>query len=519
MAGCLAAPSLADAARPLFSHAPVPIQSLRRETLQEQALNARAWLSGRGTLDRLVPGGLRSFLREHVLPRNLPSSPSREIYGTALLLAAGTLAIWYALQQAGGPDVSAVRLPSSLLLGDEPSTFPSMTVAIGGILGRDVLARARAFQHRHHIKWPDQKIEKYWSDHVARIKNPSSRSAWAAKHQPFVSAVDRRWGWANYLETKGFPKNKKRKPTWESTHTDWGAVAQIIPQQVTPERNGLIQETIQLSREEEFAIARLKQQGNQAAFNTLIASQKANVRAKVNRYSRYAWFPDYANDLHQAAMEGALRGTGGLVRAVELFNPDENVRLETMANPWIIGALKDEVAKNHSNGEDSHVSIDDLDESNHPSVPSLEVDPWDEERKRMEQALPQAGLTTQELQVFELLKEVEYQVDIARILRINEGTVSILRKRIIEKLHKAVGSGGSQAAGGVRSVLLVLTSALTVSLIRQLSSGSVPDQMADILLTPLPLSLAGHLALLPVLGLGIFAAKPAPRVRAFLTAV
>lgn len=82
------------------------------------------------------------------------------------------------------------------------------------------------------------------------------------------------------------------------------------------------------------------QAGDIDARNTVVARNMGLVLTLAYRIVRTIRRPDLLDDLVQAGVAG-YRNRGGLLRAIELFDPDREVRFSTYASLWIRDAMLD----------------------------------------------------------------------------------------------------------------------------------------------------------------------------------
>jgi RNA polymerase sigma factor (sigma-70 family) len=86
-------------------------------------------------------------------------------------------------------------------------------------------------------------------------------------------------------------------------------------------------------------LIRAAQRGSVQARNRLVESNMRLVVAAAQAFKR----PDLLNDLVQAGVCGRSTGTGGLMRAIETFDPDRGLRFSSFAMRAIRSAMVDEL--------------------------------------------------------------------------------------------------------------------------------------------------------------------------------
>ncbi|MDP3789864.1 MAG: 5-formyltetrahydrofolate cyclo-ligase [Candidatus Omnitrophota bacterium] len=205
----------------------------------------------------------------------------------------------------------------------------------------------RIFTETRHLVNPDTLIWKLQHPPDA-VTNPSNGTSWrktgyASVYQDALTTFN---GWHAAVKAAGIeplPHGFNTRPVWVEKYTDWKVIDSII-------RNRLNEsgKARRITHEETKALAREVQKRNGAAREALMQAYYPfvvkNVRRAMNLNSDMDLKSHY-EDLIRAGIYGSLSqgGTrpGGLMRAVELYDPSKDYKFMTYAWQWVkVGILK-----------------------------------------------------------------------------------------------------------------------------------------------------------------------------------
>jgi len=195
-------------------------------------------------------------------------------------------------------------------------------------------------------KWNKEKIIEMLKNLSKKISNPASLVCWRKNgYGGLIGAAIREFkSWNNAKLAVGF-ETEKSKNFWQEKYRDWEKVKKIIPDLVENIKNPRTLRT--LSEKEINDLSEEVQRGNSAAREAMMFTNMRLVYKIVNHYLKiYQYLDLNEEDLTFVATWGNSKNTtGGLVRAIETFDPEKKYKFSTYATYFIKGEISRYIKK------------------------------------------------------------------------------------------------------------------------------------------------------------------------------